>query len=171
MRTLKCVVPAVVAMMTVVVPVLAQDAPTVEATPYLALGTPGAFPVGIALTFPVTAELGVETDLAYRRDGIHAVSASASLLYYLPRVGRSTPYLAGGLGLSQYVPPILSSGVPPARAVSANALTVNAGAGLKTSINEKLDLRTDARWFRPIGAHGAEHFRVAQGISFDVGKR
>ena len=51
------------------------------------------------------------------------------------------------------------------------ALTVNAGGGLKMPMNEKLDLRTDARWFKSFGRHGSEQFRVAQGISFDVGKR
>jgi hypothetical protein len=38
-------------------------------------------------------------------------------------------------------------------------------------VNEKLDLRTDARWFKSFGRQGSEQFRVAQGISFDVGKR
>jgi hypothetical protein len=37
-------------------------------------------------------------------------------------------------------------------------------------MNEKLDLRTDARWFKSFGAQGSEQFRVAQGLSFDVGK-
>ena len=35
----------------------------------------------------------------------------------------------------------------------------------------QLDLRTDARWFKSLGKQGSEQFRVAQGISFDVGKR
>ena len=48
-------------------------------------------------------------------------------------------------------------------------MTVNAGGGLKMPMNEKLDLRTDARWFKSFGIQGSEQFRVAQGISFDVG--
>jgi hypothetical protein len=48
---------------------------------------------------------------------------------------------------------------------------VNAGGGLKMPMNEKVDLRTDARWFKSFGLQGSEQFRVAQGISFDVGKR
>jgi hypothetical protein len=51
------------------------------------------------------------------------------------------------------------------------ALTVNAGGGLKTFINKKVDLRSDARWFKSFGRQGSEQFRVAQGLSFDVGKR
>jgi hypothetical protein len=51
------------------------------------------------------------------------------------------------------------------------ALTVNAGGGLKMPLNNKMDLRTDARWFKSFGKQGAEEFRVAQGLSFDVGKR
>jgi hypothetical protein len=50
-------------------------------------------------------------------------------------------------------------------------MTVNAGGGLETPMNEKLDLRTDARWFKSFGRQGSESFRVAQGVSFDVGKR
>ena len=33
------------------------------------------------------------------------------------------------------------------------------------------DLRTDARWFKSFGPQRSEQFRVAQGVSFDVGKR
>jgi hypothetical protein len=51
------------------------------------------------------------------------------------------------------------------------AYTANAGGGVKMPMNEKLDLRTDARWFKSFGRLGSERFRVAQGISFDVGKR
>ena len=46
-----------------------------------------------------------------------------------------------------------------------------AGGGLKTRIDGDMELRTDARWFKSLGRYGSEHFRVAQGISFDVGKR
>ena len=48
-------------------PALAQDAQTVEVTPYVAVGSAAASPVGTAFTFPVTSTLAVETDVAYRR--------------------------------------------------------------------------------------------------------
>jgi hypothetical protein len=48
---------------------------------------------------------------------------------------------------------------------------VNDGGGLKMPMNDALDLRTDARRFKSFGRHGSEQFRVAQGISFVVGKR
>jgi hypothetical protein len=38
-------------------------------------------------------------------------------------------------------------------------------------VNKKMDMRTDARWFKSFGLQGSEQFRVAQGLSFDVGKR
>ena len=60
--------------------------------------------------------------------------------------------VAGGIGFSQYGAPLF-------------------GGGLKMPMNEKLDLRTDARWFKSFGLQGSEQFRMAQGISFDVGKR
>jgi hypothetical protein len=92
-------------------------------------------------------------------------------LWFLPRVGQSTPYVAAGVGLSQYGAPVFSSDGPPVGTQSRVALTVNAGGGLKMPVNDKLDLRTDARWFKSFGKQGSEQLRVAQGISFDVGKR
>jgi hypothetical protein len=152
-------------------PAAAQDAKAVEVTPYVALASGVASPVGAAITFPVTSTLSVETDVAYRRaeGNINALSLSASLLYDLPRIGQSTPYLAGGIGLSKYGAPIFSNGRPIATQ-SRLAILVNAGGSLKMPVNEKLDLRTDARWFNMLG-QGGEGFRVAQGISFGVGKR
>jgi hypothetical protein len=173
MRAYKSAVFALVAFTLEAWPVGAQDAKPVEVTPYVALGSAAASPVGAAVTFPITSTLSVETDAAYRRgEGhIHALSSSTSLLYFLPRVGQSTPYVAAGVGLSQYGAPVFSSNGRPIGTEPRVALTVNAGGGLKMPMNEKLDLRTDARWFKSFGLQGSEQFRVAQGISFDVGKR
>jgi hypothetical protein len=173
MRAYRSAVFALVSVTLGALPVGAQDAKAVEVTPYVALGSDAASPVGTAVTFPVTSTLSVETDVAYRRgEGrIHALSSSASLLYFLPRVGQSTPYVAGGVGLSQYGAPVFSSNGRPIGAQPRVTLTVNAGGGLKVPMNEKLDLRTDARWFKSFGPQGSEQFRVAQGISFDLGKR
>jgi hypothetical protein len=150
-----------------------RGAKAVEVTPYVALGSAAASPVGVVVTFPVTSTFGVETDVAYRRgEGrIHALSSSTSLLYSLPRVGQSTPYLAAGVGLAQYGAPVFSSHGSPIGTQPRVAMTVNAGGGLKTTVNDKLDLRTDARWFKSFGKQGSEQFRLAQGISFDLGKR
>jgi len=173
MRAYKSAVFALVAFTLEALPVGAQDVKTVEVTPYVALGSAAASPVGVAVTFPVTSTLSVETDVAYRRgEGrIHALSSSTSLLRFLPRVGKWTPYVAGGVGLSQYGAPVFSSNGRPIGTQPSVAMTVNAGGGLKMPMNEKLDLRTDARWFKSFGPQGSEQFRVAQGISFDVGKR
>ena len=169
----KSAVFALVAFTLGALPAGAQDVKTVEVTPYVGLGTAGASPVGTAITFPITSTLSVETDVAYRRGegDIHALSSSISLLYFLPRVGKAIPYVAGGVGLAQYGAPVFSSNGRPIGAESSVAATVNAGGGLKMSMNDKLDLRTDARWFQSFGRQGSEQFRVAQGISFDVGKR
>ena len=154
-------------------PVGAQQANAVEVTPYVAVGSADASPIGAAVTFPLTSTLSVETDLAYRRgEGrIHALSSNTSLLFALPRVGQTTPYVVAGIGLSQYGAPVFSSSGPPIGTQSRVAPTVNAGGGLKMPMNSALDLRTDARWFKSFGRQGSEQFRVAQGISFDVGKR
>ena len=174
MRAYRSAVFAVIAFTLGALPLAAQDAKPVQVTPYVAVGSDAASPVGAAVTFPVTSTLSVETDVAYRRGegGIHALSSSASLVYSLPRVGRATPYVAGGVGLSQYGSPVFSSADgPPIGTQPRVALTVNAGGGLKMPMTENMDLRTDARWFKSLGRQGSEQFRVAQGVSFDVGKR
>jgi hypothetical protein len=92
-------------------------------------------------------------------------------LYFLPRVGQSIPYVAGGVGVSQYGAPVFASNGRPIGTEQRLALTVNAGGGVKMPMNEKLDMRTDARWFKSFGRQGSEQFRVAHGVSFDLGKR
>ena len=176
MRAHKAAVFALVAFTFEALPLEAQEARTVEVTPYVAVGSAAASPVGVAFTFPVTSTLSFETDVAYRRGegGINALSLSANLLYFLPRIGQSTSYVVGGVGLSQYGAPVFSSNGPPIGTEPSLAVTVNAGGGLKMPVNEKLDLRTDARWFKSFGlppGQGSEQFCVAQGLSFDVGKR
>jgi hypothetical protein len=173
MRVYTSAVVAVVAFALGAVPAGAQDAKPVEVTPYVAVGTAGASPVGAAVTFPITSTLGVETDVAYRRGegDINALSTNTSLSWSLPGAARLTPYVAAGVGLSQYGSPILSANGPPIGTQSRMALTMNAGGGLKMPVDNKLGLRTDARWFKSFGAQGSEQFRVAQGISFDMGKR
>lgn len=154
-----------------VLPATAQDEKTVEVMPYVAVGTPGTSPVGGAVTFPMTSTLSIEADVAYRRgEGrLDFLSTNASLLYFVPRVGVATPYVAGGVGLAQFGAPVLSSSGPPIATQRRLAMTVNTGGGLKMPIDEKLNWRTDARWFKSIG--GSEHFRVAHGLAFGVGKR
>ena len=176
MQPCRSAVFALVAFTLAALPASAQDAKAVEVTPYVALGSAGVSPVGAAVTFPVTSTLSVETDVAYRRgEGrIHALSTNTSLLWFLPRIGPSTPYVAAGVGLSQYGAPIFFSDGPPIGTQSRLAMTMNAGGGLKMPVNDKLDLRTDARWSKAFGyppGQGSEQFRVAQGLSFDVGKR
>ena len=176
MRAHKAAVFALVAFTLEALPVKAQEARTVEVTPYVAVGSAAASPIGIAFTFPVTSTLSFETDVAYRRGegNINALSINANLLYFLPRVGQATAYVVGGVGLSQYGAPVFSSNGPPIGTETRIAPTVNAGGGLKMPMSETLDLRTDARWFKSFGlppGQGSEQFRVAQGLSFDVGKR
>lgn len=150
-----------------------QNARSVDVTPYVAFGSAGVSPVGAAVTFPVTPMLSVETDVAYRRgEGrINALSTNASLLLFLPRVGQSAPYVAGGVGLSQYGAPLFSADGPPVGTQTRLALTVNAGGGVTMPVKDKLGLRTDARWFKSFGKQGSEQFRVAQGISFGARNR
>jgi len=172
MRTCISGVFTIVVCALVASPAAAQEQKAVEVTPFMALGSTGTSPVGVAITFPVTSSLSIESEVGYRRgEGrTHAMSSSASLLYGLPQVGRVAPYLAAGVGLRQHGTPLVSPNGEIATQ-SRMSLTVNAGGGLKARMNDKLDLRTDARWIKSFGRYGSEQVRVAQGIAFDVGKR
>jgi hypothetical protein len=102
---------------------------------------------------------------------MNALSSSANLLFALPRIGRTTPYLATGAGFAQYGAPIVSRegfliGTDP-----RITFEVNAGGGLKVPVDDTWGLRTDARCFKSFGRNASEHWRVSQGVSFDVGKR
>jgi len=173
MRRYKYGVCLIVALTLEASPVGAQEAKAVEVTPYVGVGSAAASPLGAAVTFPLTSTLSLETDVAYRRaEGrMHALSSTTSLLFALPPIGHTTPYVAAGVGLSQYGAPVFSSNGPPVGTERRVAFTVSAGGGLKMPVNDAVDLRTDARWFKSFGHQGSEQFRVAQGISFDVGKR
>lgn len=167
-------------MMTVVVfalaaaPARAQDPNAVNVTPFVALGSNGSSPVGAAITFPVTQRLSVETEVGVRRGegDMRALNMNGSVLFSLPRIGAAAPYVAGGVGLAEYGAPLFSpSAGAPFATEPRVALTVNAGGGLKVPVDDTWGMRTDARWFKSFGRHATEHFRVAQGISFDVRKR
>jgi hypothetical protein len=174
MRVYKSAVFALATLTLSALPVAAQETKTVEVTPYVALGSAASSPVGVAVTFPVASTLSVETDVAYRRGegNINALSMDTGLLWSLPHLGKAAPYVIGGVGLAQYGAPVFgSAGGAPIGTQSSVAFRVNAGGGLQMPVKEKLDLRTDARWYKSFGKQGTEQFRVAQGLSFDVGKR
>ncbi len=152
----------------------AQEPQPVEVTPFIALGSNGASPIGAAITFPVTSALALEAEMGYRRGegDIHALGLSANLVCRLPRLGATMPYVAGGIGLAEYgAPVVLRPGGSPIGTEPRVTVTMNAGGGFKVPVGNTWDLRTDARWFKSFGRDGSEHFRVAQGLSFDVGRR
>lgn len=143
----------------------------VQVTPFVSMDSRGSTPIGAAVTFPLSSLFSLEAEAGYRRGegGLNALNSSVSLLYDLPQLGRTTPYLASGIGLAQFGAPIVASytglllGTEP-----RIALEVNAGGGIKVPVSDTWGMRTDARWSKSFGCHGSEHFRVAQGISFDV---
>lgn len=151
----------------------ASSAPSIEVTPFVSMDSRGGLPVGAAVSFPLSSSFSVETEIGYREGegGLHALSASANLLYELPRIGRIAPYLATGAGLAQYGLPIVARDGTVVATESRIALEINAGGGIKVPVRDTLDMRTDARWFKSLGVNGTEHWRIAHGVSFDVGKR
>ena len=186
MKTLRFARPILVVLVLAVPasPVRAQDVPAIpapdqptppaiEVTPFVSLDSRGVTPIGAAISFPVSPIFSIETEVGYRRaeGGLNALSSSVNVLYFLPRIGRTTPYLATGIGLAQYTAPFVSREGSVIGTQFGTALEVNAGGGLKAAVDEKWDMRTDARWYKSFGGHASEHWRVSHGVSFDVGKR
>lgn len=160
-------------------PAGAQEKEAPQVTPFVGIGTGDAAPVGVAVTLPFTSMLSVEGDVGYRTNASHinGLSTNASLLASLPRVGRTTPYLATGFGLSHYAVPLFSAlNTPPIGAASRMGLNLGFGGGVKTQLTSRVDLRTDARWFMPVANGGMEshhrgHFRLGVGAGLALGKR
>jgi opacity protein-like surface antigen len=150
----------------------AERTPAIEVTPYLAMGSSGSSRFGTAISFPLTNSFSLETEVGYRRGegDLHAVTSSGNLIYSLPRLGRTTPYLACGVGLVEFGTPIVSSEGSIMGTEPRVKLAVNAGGGLKVAVDDSWSMRTDARWYKSFGWQGSEHWRVAHGVSFDVGK-
>jgi hypothetical protein len=165
----------VIILATAVLPAAAQSTSTIEAapvevTPYVSLGSYPSPRVGAAVAFRLTPNLSVESEVGYRRDTAGRLSATASLLYYLPRIGRVVPYLAAGAGLEEYGTALrLPDGalIPQSR----QALAINAGGGFKVPIDDNWGIRTDARWFNGVGRNAGEHWRVYNGVTFGTGRR
>lgn len=148
-----------------------ESTAAVEITPYIALGSIRASDVGIGVSFPVTSKASIETEVGYRRGegDINAFGSSASLLYMLPRLGRSTPYVAAGAGLEQYGAPLV--GPEGIATLPRTSFAVNAGGGLKVPIDAGMAMRIDGRWSKSFGTQGSsEHWRIAHGISFGGGR-
>jgi hypothetical protein len=121
----------------------------------------------------MSSSFSVEAEIGYHKGegGLNALSSSANLLYALPRIGRTTPYLATGAGLAQYGAPVVS---PQGSLIGTErriAFEVNVGGGLKMPVADTWGMRTDARWFKSFGKNASEHWRLSHGVSFDTGKR
>ena len=146
--------------------------PAVQVTPFVAIDSRGSTPIGAVVTYPLTPRLAIETETAYRRaeGGLNALSSSASLVYMFPRVGGTIPYLASGGGIAQYGSPVVSREGSVLGTERRLAFEVNAGGGLMIPVDTTWGIRTDARWFKSFGRNGSEHWRVSNGISFDVRK-
>ena len=147
-----------------------NNAAPVEVTPYASLGSYPSPRVGAAVAFRLTPTLSVESEVGYCRDTTGRLSATASLLYDLPRIGRFMPYLAAGAGLEEYA----TASKLPDGALAAQprtAFAINAGGGLKVPVDDNWGIRTDARWFNGLGRDAGEHWRLYNGVTFPTGRR
>ena len=165
----------VIVLATGVLPAAAQSTDTdkaapVEVTPYASLGSYPSPRVGAAVAFRLTPTLSVESEVGYRHDMTGRLSATASLLYDLPRIGRFRPYLAAGAGLEEYATALrLPDGALAAQ--PRKAFAINAGGGLKVPVDDNWGIRTDARWFNGLGRDAGEHWRLYNGVTFPTGRR
>jgi hypothetical protein len=147
-----------------------NNAVPVEVTPYVSLGSYPSPRVGAAVAFRLTPNLSVESEVGYGRDMASRLSATASLLYDLPRIALFRPYLAAGAGLEEYATALkLPDGTLAAE--PRKAFAVNAGGGVNVPVDDTWGIRTDARWFNGIGRDAGEHWRLYNGVTFAAGRR
>ena len=158
---------------SIVHPAAAQSTHTgsagpVEVTPFASFGSYPSSRVGAAVTFPLTQQISVESETGWRL-APSDLTASVSLLYSLPRIRGTTPYLAAGVGLAPYRA-LLS--VPTGELISPDqtTVTVNAGGGIKMPVTDNWGIRTDARWFNGLAEGAEEHWRLYNGVTFRAGR-
>jgi hypothetical protein len=140
----------------------------VEVTPFASFGSYPSSRMGAAVTFPWTRNLSVESEIGWRLTS-GDLSASAGMLYNLPKIARVTPYVATGVGLAPYW---RSFPAPTADPVSLQqtSFTVNAGGGIEIPVTQNWGLRTDARWFNGVAQGAGEYWRLYYGVSFRAGR-
>jgi hypothetical protein len=131
-------------------------------TPFFAIGDDLAPGGGAAFSIPWTASLSVEAEASL---GTDAARSSVSLLYSLPRVGRFTPYVAGGGGVQRDE---FQTGTSSGFFIRKKTeLAANIGAGVTIAANDRWSYRADFRWYNP-KAEWPESWRAYSGIVFGI---
>jgi hypothetical protein len=97
------------------------------------------------------------------------LSASAGVLYSLPKIARVTPYVATGVGLAPYSMLLEPPASDPV-SLQRTTLTVNAGGGIEIPVTQNWGLRTDARWFNGQARGAGEYWRLYYGVTFRAGR-
>jgi len=131
-------------------------------TPFFAIGDDLAPGGGAAFSIPWTPSLRLEAEASL---GADAARTSVSLLYSIPRLGRFTPYVAGGGGVQRDEFEMLTSvGFFTRKKME---LAANIGAGVTIAGNERWSYRADFRWYNP-KAEWPESWRAYSGIVFGI---
>jgi opacity protein-like surface antigen len=141
-------------------PQAATNPPSVLITPFFAFGDDLAPGGGGAFTFPWTGQLSVEMEASL---GTDAARSSVNLLYDMPRLGRFTPYLAGGIGVQRDEIDSNLASVDFNRPKTTE-FAVNVGAGATISIGDRWSYRADFRWYNPDN-EWPESWRVFSGVT------
>jgi len=129
----------------------ARDLP-IEVSPFASSGgdTSG---VGVSVRWPFMARLGLEFEAEYRHTQARplsgaleddGVNGNINLVFDLPAIGRVRPFLLGGGGLEHYSN--LAQPEPHFLRESGMSFVVNAGGGVRVSINDRFGIRTELRW-------------------------
>jgi opacity protein-like surface antigen len=110
--------------------------------------------LGAAVTYPVTASIAAEAELAHVFDmapGDADVDSSlttihVSALYFFNTLDLMSPYVAGGIGIGHFSHDVR---LPPA-SIDSTEVGFNLGAGLIRQLNERLWARGDFRYLKHI---------------------
>jgi hypothetical protein len=137
-----------------------------EVTPWMSFGSYPSSRYGVGILFPLTMRLNMEAEVGLRPSLFNELSATMSIVSPLPRIGRVTPYFAGGAGIEQYVFGSTLMGLPISE--KRTVFAANVGGGLKVPVDDKWSIRADARFVT--GYDAAEHWRFYSGVSLNVGR-
>jgi hypothetical protein len=135
------------------------EPPSVQLTPFSALGDDYAPGGGVALTYFFSPSVRIEVEGSLSTD---AARSGVSLLYGLPRWGCCSVYLAGGVGVQRdqdpdYFGPGIRKKTEPAWSI---------GTGMTVPLVGRFAYRFDFRWYNPDN-EWPESWRIYHGLAID----
>ncbi len=143
-------------------PVPPGSGPTVNFTPFMAMGDDYALGGGTSFSFRVARRLGLEAEASL---GTDAARTGLSLLLDVARLGGVTTYAAVGAGVQRdYIDDEVASVIWPSAIPKKTEFALGIGGGATVPVGPRWSDRVDFRWYNP-KAEWPESWRIYNGLS------